>query len=69
MNKGGKLIATTNLVAASVPRFVAVRVILTDLIATSVTSNLHAARLRHNAADFVAASVRQDFVCHNTLAE
>jgi hypothetical protein len=69
MNKGGKLIATPNLVAASVTSYVAVRVILAYLVATSVTGDLDAVRLRDNAADFVAASICQDFVCHSDLAE
>ena len=69
MNKGGKLIATPNLVAASVTSYVAARVILAHLVATSVTGDLDAVRLRDNAADFVAASICQDFVCHSDLAE
>ena len=69
MNKGGKLIAAPNLVAASVTSYIAVRVILADLVATSVTGDLDAVRLRDNAADFVAASICQDFVCHSDLAE
>jgi hypothetical protein len=69
MNKGGKLIATPNLVAAPVASHVAVRVIFAQLVATSVTGDLDAVRLRDNAADFVAASICQDFVCHSDLAE
>jgi hypothetical protein len=65
MNKGGKLIATPDLVAASVTSYVAVRVILADLVATSVTSDLDAVRLRDN----VAAPICQDFVCHSDLEE
>jgi hypothetical protein len=69
MNKGGKLIAASNLVAASISRFVAARVILANLIATSVTGDLDAVRLRHNAANLVTTSVCQDFVRHSELAD
>jgi hypothetical protein len=69
MNKSGKLIATPNLVAASVTSDVAARVILADLVSISVTGDLDAIRLRDNAADFVAVSICQDFVCHSDLAE
>jgi hypothetical protein len=69
MNKGGKLITAPNLVAASVTSYVAARIILADLVATSVTGDLDAVRLRDNAADFIAASICQYFVCHSDLAE
>jgi hypothetical protein len=69
VNKRGKLIAAPNLVAASVTSYVAARVIFADLVATSVTGDLDAVRLRDNAADFVAAPICQDFVCHSDLAE
>jgi hypothetical protein len=69
MNQGGKLIAASNLVAASVSSFVAAWVIFANLIATSVAGDLDAVRLRDNAANLVAASVCQDFVSDSELAE
>ena len=69
MNKGGKLIAASNLVAASVSRFVAARVILANLIATSVTGHENAVRLRDNAANLVTASVGEDFIRRSELTE
>lgn len=57
MNQGGKLIAASNLVAASVSRFVAARVILANLIATSVTRDLDAVRLCDNAANLILTTL------------
>ena len=68
-NEGRKLIATSDLVAASVSRFVAARVILANLIATSVTGYKDAVRLRDNAANLVTASVGEDFIRPSKLAE
>jgi hypothetical protein len=68
-NEGGKLVAASNLVAASVSRFVAARVILANLIATSVTGHQNAVRLPNNAANLVTASVGEDFIRHSKLTK
>jgi hypothetical protein len=69
MNQGGKLIAASDLVAASVSRYIATRIILANFIATSVTGDLDAVRLGDNATNLVAAPVGKDFVRQSELAE
>ena len=68
-NEGRKLIAASDLVAASVSRFVASWVILANFIATSVTGHEDAVRLRDNAANLVTASVGEDFIRRSKFTE
>jgi len=67
MDKGGKLVALSNLSAVSVAGDVTARVILSDLNVIPVTGDLDAVRLCFDGADLDAVSVSQDLFCHMVI--